>query len=91
MESVKAEAVAGERKAVTSDRSRFRETTKGCGALEGIEPGGGENAIRGADRRAHGARKRKAQNRACRLRVGLGIGSLGTFFIFELSAISGQL
>src|SRR5215469_8196269 len=43
MGSAKAETVAGERKAVTSIRSRFRET-KGCGEPEGFEPCGGKTS-----------------------------------------------
>jgi len=35
MESVKAEAVAGERKAVTSNRSQAGKT---CSALESVDP-----------------------------------------------------
>jgi len=42
MESVKAEAVAGEGKAVTSERSRYGEET-GCGALERVEAEAGKN------------------------------------------------
>jgi len=49
MEPVKAGTVAGERKAVTSVRSRSEVT--GCGALESIDPGAGENGIWGADKR----------------------------------------
>ena len=47
MESAKAEAVAGEGKAVTSERSRYEER---CGALERVEAEAGENGFRGANR-----------------------------------------
>jgi hypothetical protein len=48
MESVKAEAVAGEGKAVTSERFRLRRES--CGALERDEAETGENSFRGAER-----------------------------------------
>jgi len=48
MESAKAEAVAGEGKAVTSERFRYEETS--CGALERDEAETGENSFRGAER-----------------------------------------
>jgi hypothetical protein len=47
MESVKAEAVVGEGKAVTSERSSYED---GCGAPECVEAGAGENGFRGANR-----------------------------------------
>jgi hypothetical protein len=46
MESAKAGAVAGEGKAVTSERSRCE---KRCGVLERVESEAGENGFRGAD------------------------------------------
>jgi len=52
MESAKVEAVAGEEKAVTSERFRYEES---CGALERDEAETGENSIRGAGRQ--GARR----------------------------------
>jgi len=42
MESVKAEAVAGEGKAVTSERFRYGEDS-GCGALNCVEAEAGKN------------------------------------------------
>jgi hypothetical protein len=47
MESAKAGAVAGEGKAVTSERSRYEER---CGAPEGVEAEAGKNGFRGANR-----------------------------------------
>ena len=49
MESAKAEAVAGEGKAVSSERSRYGE--RSCGALERVEVEAGETGIRGANQR----------------------------------------
>lgn len=51
MEPLRGGAVAGEGKAVTSDRSRRGEEVEGCGALEGIDPGAGETGFRGAEQR----------------------------------------
>ena len=53
MESVKAEAVAGEGKAVTSERFRYEEES--CGALQREEAEIGKNDFRGA--RWQGARR----------------------------------
>ena len=55
MEPLRGGAVAGEGKAVTSDRSRRGEEVEGRGALEGIDPGAGETGFRGAEQR--GARR----------------------------------
>jgi hypothetical protein len=53
MESVKAEAVAGEGKAVTSERFRYEEES--CGAPQREEAEIGKNGFRGAGRQ--GARR----------------------------------
>ena len=65
-ESAQAEVIAGEGKAVTSERSRFGEKAKAAARLEALKrkpdkPVSGE--LRGE---AHGALKRDAQYRACR-------------------------
>jgi len=57
MESAKAEAVAGEGKAVTSERFRYGETD--CGALKRVETKAEKKRLRGADRQ--GARRSGTQ------------------------------
>ena len=77
MESVKAEAVAGEGKAVSSKRSRYGE--RSCGALERVEAEAGKTGIRGANQRWRTAlRDAMFGAVACPRRARLGIGSLGT-------------
>ena len=80
MESVKAEAVAGEGKAVTSERSRYGER---CGAPFREEAEAGENSFRGARRqRAQYSGNALLGAVACPRRARLGIGSLGTISFF---------
>ena len=55
--------VAGERKAVTSDRPRSKE---GCGAQEGIDPEAGKTALGELTGEAPGTFDCSAQYRACR-------------------------
>jgi len=49
MESAKAEAVAGEGKAVSSERSRYGEGS--CSVLERVEAEAAKTGIRGANQR----------------------------------------
>jgi len=59
MEPLRGGAVAGEGKAVSSDRSRQGEEVEGCGGLESIDPWVGETGLRGAEQR--GTRRSRTQ------------------------------
>src|ERR1017187_1862112 len=77
MDLVKARAVAGEGKAVTSDRLQVEES---CGVPQGIDPAVGKPAVGEPKGEASGAFSCDVQCRACRQWARLEIGSLGTTF-----------
>jgi len=78
VESVRAEAVVGERKAVASFRPLLREEIKTAACLKALIQPAEKTPVEKSTGEASGALNGKAQCRACRRGVKLEIGSLGT-------------
>jgi hypothetical protein len=83
MEALKNAAVAGERKAVTSERYRSREKQKAAASQEALILELEETALGEPNGESHGALDCGVQSRACRRWTVLGIGSLGTVSFFR--------